>query len=87
MRGSKRRASRHIARVSASVQQPAVMPARYAAPSTVVSDTSGTTTGTPSRSAWNCISQPFAVAPPSARSSSSETPSAVFWACTASHVW
>ena len=27
---------------------------------------SGTTTGTPSMSAWNCISQALAVAPPSA---------------------
>ena len=63
------------------------MPARNAAPIAVVSDTSGTTTGRPSTSAWNCISQAFATAPPSARSSASRFPEAASIASTASTVW
>src|SRR5215204_1589892 len=63
-------------RTSASVHDPVATPARYAAPSAVVSEISGTTTGTPSTSAWNFISQPLTTAPPSAFSSSSTTPEA-----------
>ena len=77
----------HRAHVRARVQAPVATPARYAAPRAVVSDTSGTTTGTPSTSAWNCISQAFATAPPSAFSSSSRTPAAASIALTASTVW
>ena len=72
--GSKRRCSDHMPGMSSAVQLPAAIPARKAAPSAVVSVFSGTTTGTPSMSAWNCMSQPLAVAPPSARSSSSGMP-------------
>ena len=61
------------ARTWSSVHSPTPTPARYAAPSAVVSAISGTTTGTPSTSAWNCISQSLPVAPPSARSSVSST--------------
>ena len=53
----------------------------------MVSDTSGTTTGTPSTSAWNCMSHAFSTAPPSAFSSSSRTPAADSIARTASTVW
>ena len=57
-----------------SARRPTASPARYAAPSAVVSVTRGRTTGTPRRSAWNCMSRSFAVAPPSTRSSASRTP-------------
>src|SRR5690349_16233548 len=46
-------------------QTPSSSPASAAAPSAVVSSTSGRATGTPSRSAWNCIKKSFAAAPPS----------------------
>src|SRR5919201_484337 len=49
---------------------------RFGAPSAVVSDTCGTTTGTPRMSAWNFVSHEFKTAPPSARSSSSLPPEA-----------
>ena len=55
-------------------QTPAARPARPAAPSAVVSTMSGRSTGTPSMSAWNCISQSFVVAPPSTRSRSNCVP-------------
>ena len=73
--------------MSLSVHAPAPTPARYAAPSAVVSATSGTTTGTPITSAWNCISQALPLAPPSARSSLSGCPDADSIARTASTVW
>src|SRR5437773_639409 len=50
---------------SADFQRPAPRPASPAAPSAVVSTRSGRATVTPSTSAWNCISQSFAAAPPS----------------------
>ena len=70
MRGSQRRSSAQRSRSSSSsAQKPTARPAAKAAPSAVVSVTRGRTTGTPSTSAWNCISSSLAVMPPSTRSS------------------
>ncbi len=57
--------------------------ASAAAPSAVISRSTATSTATPSRSAWNCISQPLAAAPPSARSA--VTPPGI--ASTTSRTW
>ena len=53
----------------------------------MVSEISGTTTGTPSTSAWKRISHELCTAPPSALSSSSTTPDGASIARTASTVW
>jgi len=50
---------------SRSFQTPVARPARKAAPSAVVSTMRGRSTGTSSRSAWNCMSRSFCDAPPS----------------------
>src|SRR4051794_1915609 len=87
IRGSYRAASRHMASTSSASHVPVAIPARYAAPRAVVSVISGTMTGAPSTSAWNCISHALATAPPSAFSSSSALPAAASCARTASTVW
>src|SRR5438445_4829517 len=69
--GVKRRNCRPARNSSGRRHTPAASPASPAAPSAVVSTTSGRATGTPSRSAWNCISQSFAAAPPSTWSAAS----------------
>src|SRR5215471_6481922 len=61
-----------------SFQKPVARPARYAAPSAVVSITFGRTTGTCRMSAWNCISMSFADAPPSTRRVFIATPLSCF---------
>ena len=78
---------RHISATPSRVHAPVAIPARYAAPRAVVSEISGTITGAPSTSAWNCISQRLATAPPSAFSEASRCPEAASWARTASTVW
>ena len=65
---------RSARRASRFGQKPAARPARYAAPSAVVSVMRGRTTGTPRTSAWNCIRRSFTAAPPSTRSSRSGAP-------------
>src|SRR5688572_7244886 len=55
-------------------QNPTASPAAYAAPSAVVSATTGRLTGTPSTSAWICMHSSLAVTPPSTLSTSSWTP-------------
>src|SRR6185369_2482220 len=68
--GSNRRSTRHCPAMSSGLfQTPTASPARYAAPSAVVSVMAGRTTGTPATSAWNCRSRLFRAAPPSTRSS------------------
>src|SRR5688572_32315839 len=66
--GVNRRALRLARNAPGSGQTPVASPANPAAPSAVVSTISGRSTGMPSTSAWNCISQSLAVAPPSTRS-------------------
>ena len=57
--GSKEASSCHWPpRRARSGSTPSARPARYAAPSAVVSGRSGRCTGTPSWSAWNCSSRP-----------------------------
>ena len=64
--GSKRLPTFHVLRISSrSFQKPIARPARNAAPSAVVSIMRGRSTGTSSRSAWNCMSRSFCEAPPS----------------------
>src|SRR4029450_5163273 len=67
LRGTKRRSSRQREPRSPGCQSPAPTPARYAAPSPVVSVTEGRSTSTPSISAWNWHRKSLADAPPSTR--------------------
>src|SRR5690242_14805137 len=76
-----------VASSSRPDQYPTASPAAYAAPSAVVSVTSGRTTGTPSTSAWNCISNSLTTIPPSTLSSVSSTPESARIASTTSTVW
>jgi hypothetical protein len=69
-----------------SAQKPVASPAAKAAPSAVVSATSGRMTGTPSTSAWNCISRSLAVMPPSTRSSVNGTSATALAASTTSRL-
>src|SRR5918996_6006123 len=71
-------------RSSTSFQNPTARPAAYADPSAVVSATCGRITGTPSTSAWNCISSSLKTMPPSALSEESSTPESAFMASTTS---
>src|SRR6185503_4673804 len=59
---------------SVEAQNPTASPAAYAAPSAVVSATTGRLTDTPSTSAWICMHSSLAVTPPSTLSTSSSTP-------------
>ena len=68
-------------------QNPTPSPARYPAPSAVVSFTADRATGTPSTSAWNCISSRFSVAPPSTRSHDTGAPVSSAIAPSMSRVW
>jgi len=68
-------------------QNPVARPAAYAAPRAVVSATTGRITGTPSRSAWNCMSRSFWTMPPSTFSDSRSTPESWFIASTISRLW
>ena len=68
-------------------QNPTPRPARYPAPSAVVSLTADRTTGIPSRSDWNCISNRLSVAPPSTRSEESGAPVSWLIASRMSRVW
>ena len=68
-------------------QNPTPRPARYPAPSAVVSLTADRTTGAPSTSAWNCISNRLSVAPPSTRSEESGAPVSWLIASSMSRVW
>ena len=66
--GSKRRSSRQVeASSSVDDQTPVPSPARKAAPSAVVSSTSGRSTAMPRASACSWSSSPLAAAPPSTR--------------------
>ena len=86
--GSKRTSPCRLARSSSGfAQKPVASPARYAAPSAVVSVTCGRTTGTPSTSAWNCISRLFTAAPPSTRSAASGVPVSLSTASSTSATW
>ena len=86
--GSQRLSSTQFSRRSStSPQNPVASPAAYAAPSDVVSGTFGRITGTPSRSAWNCISRSLPTMPPSTFSDSSATPESWFIASTTSRLW
>ncbi len=68
--GSNTRSRDQSAAISpSSSQNPTARPARYAAPSAVVSVTRGRTTGTPRKFACICMRRLLAVAPPSTRSS------------------
>ena len=66
---------------SASVHTPAVSPARYAAPSAVLSVTAGRSTLQPSTSAWNCIKKLLAHAPPSTARHLMSYPASLSIAC------
>ena len=86
--GSQRLSSCQFARRSSRFfQKPTASPAAYAAPSAVVSATTGRTTGTPRMSAWNCMSRLLAIMPPSTFSSSSGTPESALTASSTSRVW
>ena len=70
--GCQRLASFQFSRSSSVFfQKPTASPAAYAAPSAVVSATTGRLTGTPSMSAWICMHRSLAVTPPSTLSTSS----------------
>src|SRR6188472_1660441 len=89
MRGSKRAPRRISAATSSgSDHVPTASPASAAAPSAVASASAATSTGHPARSAWSCIRNPLAVAPPSARraptSSGSASSTSATWCATAS---
>ena len=62
-------------------------PASSPAPSAVVSITRGRRTGMPSRSAWYCMSQSFATAPPSTCSARTRAPASRAMASTRSRLW
>src|SRR5437870_12875228 len=65
IRGSKRRSARQKLSISSTLfQKPQARPARYAAPSAVVSMSTGRTIGRPRISAWNCIRKLLTAAPP-----------------------
>src|SRR6266403_2260428 len=66
---------------------PAPSPARYAAPSAVVSITRGRNTATSSTSAWNWHRKSFAAAPPSTRSSRTAIPASAAIASSTSRLW
>jgi hypothetical protein len=85
--GVNRAPARHVA-ASASTpgQNPDCSPASAAAPSAVVSRHAGRSTGTPSRSAWRCMTRSFADAPPSTRSSARRMPASSSIAATTSAV-
>ena len=68
-------------------QKPTARPAAYAAPSAVVSATTGRLTGTPSTSAWICMHSSLAVIPPSTLSTSMSTPESCAIASATSRVW
>jgi hypothetical protein len=68
-------------------QKPTASPAAYAAPSAVVSATTGLLTVTPSTSAWICMHSSLAVMPPSTLSTSRVTPESVAIASTTSLDW
>src|ERR1017187_3929168 len=88
MRGSNRLSPcRFVRNSSGPAQNPVANPARYAAPSAVVSVTCGRTTGTPSTSAWNCINRSFTEAPPSTRSAASGVPVSLWTASSTSATW
>ncbi|SHU59390.1 Uncharacterised protein [Mycobacteroides abscessus subsp. abscessus] len=74
-------------RSSASFQKPTAKPAAYAAPSAVVSATTGLTTSTPRVSAWICMQSLLAVIPPSTLSTSIRTPESASMASTTSRLW
>src|SRR5439155_275182 len=86
--GSNRFATFHCFAISSRlVHTPTARPARYAAPSAVVSRTHGRTTGMPRRSAWNCMRRSSAAAPPSTRSSFDFRPESCSMACRRSADW
>ena len=74
------------ASASSDGHTPTPSPARYAAPSAVVSITDGRRTLTPMRLAWNWQRKSFAVAPPSTRSASTETPASAVIASSTSRL-
>ena len=73
--------------VPAIAQNPTPSPASAAAPNAVVSVFAGRSTGTPSKSAWNCSSRSLRAAPPSTRSSASGWPQSCCMASMRSAVW
>src|SRR5712692_181356 len=74
-------------RSSSDRHRPAPSPARYAAPSAVVSITLGRSTATFMMSAWNWQRKSFAAAPPSTRSSLTPIPASAAIASSTSRLW
>src|SRR6266581_713515 len=74
-------------RSSSDRHRPAPSPARYAAPSAVVSITLGRSTATFMMSAWNWQRKSFAAAPPSTRSSLTPIPASAAIAPSTSRLW